>query len=142
MELMALGPEHIDLLCAVEPGLFDNPVDPVQARAFLADPQHHLVVALDGGQVVAFASGTVVLHPDKPPSMFVNELGTRDSHLRRGHALAVSRALFDLARGLGCKGIWLGTEPDNAPALALYRKLGGDEQPFVGFGWDGAFDGG
>jgi ribosomal protein S18 acetylase RimI-like enzyme len=142
LELIALGPEHIDLLCAVEPGLFDKPVDPVQARAFLADPRHHLVVALDEGRVVAFASGVVTLHPDKPPALFIIELGTRDSHQRRGFAAAVCRALMDRARGLGCQGAWLGTEPDNAPALALYRKLGGDEQPFVGFGWDGAFEGG
>jgi hypothetical protein len=34
----------------------------------------------------------------------------------------------------------LGTEPDNDAALALYRAMGGDEVPFVGFGWDGALD--
>jgi ribosomal protein S18 acetylase RimI-like enzyme len=135
-----LGPQDLERLCAVPEGLFDHPVDPGLAAAFLADPLHELVLAYEGELAVAFASGTVLLHPDKPPSMFVNEVATRDSHLRRGLATAVTEALFAVARARGCEGIWLGTEPDNTPALALYRKLGGDEQPFVGFGWDGALD--
>ena len=142
MEIRCLGPQDIDCLAAVEPGLFDNPVDPAQARAFLTDPRHLIAAAFEAGRVVAFASGTVLLHPDKPPSLFVNEVGTRDSHLRRGLARACLQTLIARGRALGCQGAWLGTEPDNAPALALYRSLGGQEIGFVGFGWDGAFDDG
>lgn len=139
MEIRALGPQDIALLLAVEPGLFDNPLRPAQARAFLANPLNELVVALQDGRILAFASGTVLQHPDKLPSLLVNEVGTRDDHQRRGLATAVCTALIARARKRGCKGIWVGTEPDNAPALALYRKLGGEEMAFTGFGWDGAF---
>jgi len=141
MDIRLLGPEHTDLVLAVEPGLFDHPPDPAQTRAFLASPLTELAMAFDAGRAVAFASGTVLLHPDKPPAMFVNEVGTRASHLRRGFATAVLRALIARARARGCKGVWLGTEPDNAPACALYRRLGGEELALVGFGWDGAFGG-
>ena len=55
-----------------------------------------------------------------------------------GIATALMRRLIDLGRARGCQGIWLGTEPDNVAALGLYRKLGGDEVAFVGFGWDDA----
>lgn len=140
MDVKILTPEDCDALCAVPPGLFDFAVLPDQARAFLADPGHLLVAAFDGDLMVAFASGTALLHPDKPPCLFVNEVGTRDSHLRRGYASAVTQALITEARARGLQGVWLGTEPDNGPALGLYRKLGGDERGFVGFGWDGAFD--
>ncbi len=139
-QIKTLGPDDVDLLLQVEPGLFDNPVNEDQARAFLADPLHHIVVAREDGSPVSFASGSVLLHPDKPPSLFVNEVGTRDAHQRRGLATAVTTALIDLARAQGCIGAWLGTEPDNTAALALYRKMGGDEVTFVGFGWDGALD--
>ncbi len=140
MDIRVLGIDDLDLLLAVEPGLFDAPVDPVQARAFLRDPRHHLVAAIEGGRMLAFASGTVLLHPDKSPSLFVNEVGTREEHQRRGLATAVMQRLFDHARGLGCRGIWLATEPDNQEARALYRKLGGQAQDLVGYAWDGAFD--
>lgn len=141
MEIRRLQPDDLDTLLSIRDGIFDNAVDPAQARAFLGSGLHHLFVAFDGGQAVAFASGVVLLHPDKPPSLFVSEVGTHDDHRRRGHARAVLQALIDHARGLGCQGIWLGTEPDNTAARALYRAAGAEEYPFIGYGWDGAFDG-
>ncbi len=135
-----LGPGDLDLLLAVTEGLFDEPIDAVQAAAFLADPLHEIMLAYDGDLAVGMVTGTVVLHPDKPPSMFVNEVGTREGWQRRGIARALMERFFEMARARGCKGIWLGTEPDNEAALGLYRRLGGQEITFVGFGWDGAFD--
>ncbi len=135
-----MRPEDLKVLLAAPGDLFDHPVDAAQAAAFLADPGHMIVVGFVGGEVAGFASATVLLHPDKPPACFVNEVGVREPHRRRGVGKAVCAALFAEARGRGCRGIWLGTEPDNAPALALYRALGGDERGFVGFGWDGGLD--
>ena len=138
VEIRALGPRDLPLLLAVEPGLFDHPVDPAQALAFLEAPLCEIVLALDGPRAVAFASGTVLLHPDKPPALFVNELGTREGDRRRGHGRAVLRALIGVARARGCVGVWLGTEPDNAAMVALCRGMAAEELPFLGFGWDGA----
>ncbi|EAR49770.1 hypothetical protein OG2516_04713 [Oceanicola granulosus HTCC2516] len=140
--LRRLGPDDVETLLAVRPGLFDAPVDPRQARAFLDSPLCEIVVAEAGGDILSFASGTVLLHPDKPPALFVNEVGTRDGWTRRGLARAVTWALIERGREIGCEGAWLGTEPDNAAALALYRSLGGEERGIVGFAWDGAFDDG
>jgi len=137
--LKVLGQGDLALLCAVPEGLFDEPIMEDQARAFLDDPLHEIVLAFDGDLAVGMATGTVLLHPDKQPAMFVNEVGVRDSHLRCGIGTAVTTRLFEVARARDCDGIWLGTEVDNAAALGLYRKLGGDEQSFVGFGWDNAF---
>lgn len=141
MQIRRLQPEDIDTLLSIRDGIFDNPVDPGQARAFLASDLHHLFVAFADGQAVAFASGTVLLHPDKPRSLFINEVGTHEAHRRQGHARAVVQALIDHARALGCDGIWLGTETDNQAARGLYRALGAEEFAFVGYGWDGAFEG-
>lgn len=135
-----LGPADLDRLLAVPRGLFDNDMDPEQAAAFLNDPGHVIVLAFAGDLAVGMATGTVLLHPDKPPSMFVNEVGVRDEWLRRGIGRAVTEQLFDIARAGGCKGIWLATEPDNHAARALYRHLGGEEMACVSYGWDGAFD--
>ena len=89
----------------------------------------------------ALASGTVLLHPDKPPMLFVNEVGTHQHVRRQGIARRLCAALFEAARARGCKGIWLATETDNAPARALYHALGGREtEGFVIYDWDGALD--
>ncbi len=136
--IRALGPDDADVLLAVPPGLFDNNLRPDQCRAFLASPDNILLLAFDGELAVGLTTATVLLHPDKAPALFVNEVGTRESHLRRGIATSLMQTLFAMARDRGCQGIWLGTEPDNQPALGLYRKLGGHEVPFVGFGWDDA----
>lgn len=133
-----LGPDDLPLLLAVPEGVFDNPVDAGQAAAFLADPLHDIVLAYAGDQAVGMATGTVLLHPDKPPAMFVNEVGVREDWQRRGIGRALMERLIEVARARGCKGIWLGTEPDNDAALALYRSMGGDEEAFIGFGWDDA----
>jgi len=129
-----------NLLVNTPTGLFDTPVDPDSAWAFLTSPLHHMFMIVEDGVAVSFASGTVLLHPDKAPSMFINEVGTRDSHQRRGLAHRVTQALIDHARATGCDGIWLATEPDNHAARALYAKMGAQEQTIVGYAWDGAFD--
>ncbi len=131
-----LGPADLDLLLSVRDGLFDNPIDTAQATAFLNDPLHELVLACEGDETVGMASGTVLYHPDKPPAMFINELGVRDGWMRRGIGKAMTERLIEIARARGCKGVWLGTEPDNEAARALYRSLGGEEVTFVGYGWD------
>jgi len=50
--------------------VFDNLIDPVQLAAFVADRGHEMVYAKMGSMVIAMASGTVLLHPDKPPAFF------------------------------------------------------------------------
>lgn len=138
LELRVLDVADHGLLCAVADGLFDHPIDPVQTAAFLNDPLHHIVLAFDGREAVGMASGTVLFHPDKAPAFFVNEVATRDGWTRRGVARAVCTRLFDLAREIGCRGIWLGTETDNVAAIGLYRALKANEMPGIFFGWDDA----
>ncbi|MDX8350912.1 GNAT family N-acetyltransferase [Cognatiyoonia sp. IB215182] len=139
--LRQLGPDDVDLLMAVEPGLFDYAVRPEQARAFLDEPLHEIILAFDGDQAVGMASGQVLLHPDKAPAFFVNEVGVRDTYQRRGIAKRLCAALMQVARARGCEGIWLATEGDNAAARALYRSLDARETgEIVVYDWDGAMD--
>lgn len=138
MRIRRLTSDDLETLLQVTPGLFDEAILPDQARAFLDNPMNELFLAFDGDAAVGVASASVLLHPDKPPSLFINEVGTRESHQRRGIATALMAAMIEHGRARGCQGIWLGTEPDNEAALGLYRKLGGTEVPFTGFGWDDA----
>jgi ribosomal protein S18 acetylase RimI-like enzyme len=132
-----LGPDEAHVLDRVRAGTFDNPIDPTQAWAFLSTGLNVLVVAIQAGEVVGFASGTVLLHPDKPPAFFVNEVGVHDSVQRQGIASRLMERLLDIVRDRGVRGIWLATELDNAAARGLYRKIGAREsEGFVVYDWD------
>lgn len=119
--------------------VFDRAPDTAQLDAFLADGGHELVMALQDGRCIGFASGTVLLHPDKPPCFFINEVGVNAPFRRQGIGAVLCNALVELARARGCKGIWLATEADNAPARALYRALkAGETEAIVVYDWDEA----
>ena len=127
--------------CLVAATVFDNPVDPDELARFQADEGHELVFALQGGEVVGFASGVVLLHPDKPPAFFVSEVDVAPRMQRRGVGTALCQRLIGLARDRGCQGVWLATEEGNAAARALYRALEGRETPGITvYDWDGVMD--
>lgn len=115
------------LLERVAVDVFDHAVDPRLWAEFLVDPRHHLAVAIDDEVVVGFASAVHYLHPDKPPQLWINEVGVAPSHQRRGLARALLDALLAKGRALGCSEAWVLTEAENAAARAAYRSAGGDE---------------
>jgi ribosomal protein S18 acetylase RimI-like enzyme len=131
---LAAGDESI-ILAGAE--LFDATPTEALATRFLASEGHHLLVALeDGDRPIGFVSGVETTHPDKGTEMFLYELSVLPAHRNRGVGRALVEALADLARGRGCYGMWVGTEPDNAAALATYLAAGADPpEPFVTLGW-------
>jgi ribosomal protein S18 acetylase RimI-like enzyme len=128
------GDEHL-LLAGAE--LFDAPPSEALAEKFLSSEGHHLLVAVeDSGQPLGFVSGVETTHPDKGTEMFLYELSVAEVHRNRGIGTALVRSLADLARARGCYGMWVGTEPDNAAALATYRAAGAARpEPFVTLEW-------
>jgi aminoglycoside 3-N-acetyltransferase I len=117
--------------------LFDGPPLGDATARFLASPDHHLLLAYDGDDPVGMISGVEMTHPDKGTEMFVYELGVAEHARGKGVATDLVRALADLARRRDCYGMWVGTETDNAAALATYRKAGATEEaPFVLLNWD------
>jgi aminoglycoside 6'-N-acetyltransferase I len=50
---------------------------------------------------------------------------------RQGIATLLLEAAFALGRELGCSEAWVGTEPDNAAARALYRRRRLPAEPFA-----------
>ncbi|WP_332768143.1 GNAT family N-acetyltransferase [Phenylobacterium sp.] len=115
------------VLANVADDVFDNPVIPALTREFLADPRHHIAVAVDDGLVVGFASGVHYVHPDKPAELWINEVGVAPSHHGQGLGKAVMRALLQVGRDHGCREAWVLTNVGNAAARALYVSVGGTE---------------
>lgn len=125
IEVRLLDPGETAPLDRVAADVFDGPVVARWRDEFAADPRHHLAVATAGGTVIGMASALHYVHPDKPPELWINEVGVDGAWRRRGVGRRLVAALLAHGRALGCAQAWVLTEPDNAEARALYEAAGG-----------------
>ena len=129
VDIRNLGAGDRAILDHVAPDVFDDPLDPQLVAEFLGDPRHHVVVAIDHGLVVGFASAVHYVHPDKPAELWINEVGVAPSHQGQGIGKAVMQALLQHAEQLGCREAWVLTDRTNHAAMRLYAASGGQQAP-------------
>jgi ribosomal protein S18 acetylase RimI-like enzyme len=127
-QIRVLGQDDRAVLDHVAPDVFDHAVDARWTAEFLSDSRHHLAVALDGNLVVGFVSAVHYLHPDKPPELWINEVGVAPSHHRQGLGRCLLSAMLDHGAALGCVQAWVLTSPTNTPSQRLYRAAGGQAE--------------
>jgi aminoglycoside 6'-N-acetyltransferase I len=130
IQIKLLGCQDAAVLAQVAPDVFDDPIDAGRASEFLADPRHHLAVAIEDGWVVGFVSAVHYVHPDKPrPELWINEIGVAGTHQRRGLGKLLMQAVLAVARELGCAEAWVMTDRANTAAMRLYAAAGSTEPP-------------
>lgn len=131
IEVRILKEGEAGALDRVAPEVFDEEVSREWCEQFLADPRHHIAVALEQDTVVGMASAVDYIHPDKPVELWINEVGVSPGFQRQGIGTQLLRALLGLGRELGCEEAWVATERDNEPARALYASEQGRGEPVV-----------
>lgn len=136
IQIRRLGRDDEAVLGQVAEGVFDEAIDPRRLTAYLAAPGHLMIVAMAEDIVVGQVAAVIHRHPDKPTELYIDEVGTADAWLRQGIATRMLHAMFALGRELGCEEAWLGTEPDNAPARALYDRLGVPAENVAVYIWE------
>lgn len=136
IEFRLLGAADQGVLSCVADEVFDEPLQPRLIREFLEDARHHLAVAIDGTCVVGVASGVHYVHPDKPPELWINEVGVAPSHQRRGIGRELLQLLLEAGRAHGCEQAWVLTERENVAAMQLYAAAGGSASDTVMFDFD------
>ena len=129
IEIRLLGPNDAAVLDRCAEDVFDKPVSPRLSAEFLHDARHHLVVAIDDGLVVGMATGVHYINPDKPPQLFISEVGVSSSHRGRAIGRAMLESLVQRATELGCTEAWVLTDRDNVPARRLYESAGAKTPP-------------
>ena len=131
IEIRQVGPGDDELFDRVAADVFDEPVDPQRLAAYLAEPGHLMLVAIDDGQIVAQCAAVIHRHPDKATELYIDEVGVSPKWQRQGIARKMLDEMFALGRSLGCSEAWVGTEIDNDPARRLYEGLGSEAETFV-----------
>jgi ribosomal protein S18 acetylase RimI-like enzyme len=136
VDIRRLGPGD-DRLVIEASHLFDRPARPEAVARFLAEANHHLLVAYVDGFAAGFVSAVETTHPDKGTELFLYELAVDAAHRRKGVGRALVEALASLGRERGCYGMWVLAETDNEPALATYARAGGrrEHDPAI-FVWE------
>jgi aminoglycoside 3-N-acetyltransferase I len=130
-----LTPDHLAdfrALNALYAAAFEDP------ERYLAEPppdeyvrdllaQRHVVnlVAKDGDAVVGALSGYVLQKHERACSeAYIYDLAVAESHRRQGIATALIEALKPIARAQGAWVVFVQADLEDAPAVALYTKLG------------------
>jgi aminoglycoside 6'-N-acetyltransferase I len=131
LEIRHVKPGDEGLFDRIAVDVFDAPIDARRLAAYLAEPNHHMLVALHEGEVVAQVAAVIHRHPDKPTELYIDEVGVTPALQRQGIARRMVAEMFALGKALGCEEAWVGTEPDNAAARALYESHGAEGEPFV-----------
>jgi len=129
IKIKSLSQGDEDVLRNVASDVFDNELDENLVTEFLADSRHHIVVAIDAGLVVGFASAVHYVHPDKQPELWINEVGVTPTHQRQGIGKKLLQEMFLKAKSLGCNEAWVLTNRSNTPAMKLYASVTESETP-------------
>jgi aminoglycoside 6'-N-acetyltransferase I len=122
IETRRVTPADAALFDRIAPEVFDEPVRPERLAAHLAEPNHHLIVAIEDGLIVGQCAAVVHRHPDKVTELYIDEVGVSPAWQRRGIARRLLDEMCAFGKSIGCVEAWVGTEPDNLPARALYES--------------------
>lgn len=136
VEIRRIGPGDAALFDRIAEEVFDEPVRADRLAAYLAEPGHHMFLAIRDGEVVGQLAAVVHKHPDKADELYIDEVGVTPSLWRRGIGRKMMEEALALGRSLGCGEAWLGTETGNVEALGLYRALGAPGETMVYFEFD------
>ncbi|HET8735515.1 MAG TPA: GNAT family N-acetyltransferase, partial [Pricia sp.] len=119
--------DDVSALEKVGDRLFDYPIKPKRAREFLNDSRHHLVLAYHQKEIVGMASAIHYVHPDKNPTLFINEVSVLNDFQNKGIGRSLVKFMVDHGKYLGCTEAWVVTENSNKAARRAYVAAGGSE---------------
>ena len=137
IEIRHLASGDEALFDRVAAGVFDYAIDRGRLADYLAQPGHHLIVALADGEIVGQVAAVVHRHPDeRATELYIDEVAVALAFQRQGIARRMLDAMLALGKSLGCDEAWVGTEHDNIPALNLYASRDVPPQPFVMYVFD------
>ena len=113
-----------------EENFFSAPPSDDYLKRLLSDPRFVLLLArMDGEAVGALSAYELVKYERERSEFYIYDLAVAEPFRRRGVATALIEALKPIARATGGWVIFVQADRIDDPAVALYRKLGAEEEP-------------
>jgi aminoglycoside 3-N-acetyltransferase I len=109
---------------------FAAPPSDEYLQRLLSDPRFVLLVArIDEHVVGALSAYELVKYERERSEFYIYDLAVSEAFRRRGVATALIEALKPIAKAAGGWVIFVQADRVDDPAVALYRKLGVEEEP-------------
>jgi aminoglycoside 3-N-acetyltransferase I len=113
-----------------EENFFSAPPSDDYLKRLLSDPRFVLLLArMDGEAVGALSAYELVKYERERSEFYIYDLAVAEPFRRRGVATALIEALKPIARAAGGWVIFVQADRIDDPAVALYRRLGIEEEP-------------
>ena len=119
MEIVTMQPQHVPQVAALEQECFSDPWSEESVALELDNPLSLWLVCLEGERVLGYVGSQTVLDETDMMNVAVSP-GFR----RRGIAENLIETLILTLKPRGSCSLSLEVRASNAPAIALYRKLG------------------
>lgn len=119
MRLETMNPTHVAQIAALETICFSDPWSQRSIASELENPLSFWLVAVEGDTVAGYIGSQTVL--DETDMMNV---AVHPDFRRRGIAEALVTGLVAQLKTMGSRCLTLEVRASNAPAIALYEKLG------------------
>ena len=117
--IVPMGEKHLDALAQIEPLCFSHPWTRDGLKAELASDTAYFAAAEQDGAAVGCAGMHCVCG-----ECYIDQVAVHPDYRRNGIAQALVQYLIDEAIKQNGEFITLEVRESNAPAIALYRKLG------------------
>ena len=135
-----LGPSQVDAMHAAN-RLFSEvfgdeayqgrPAGAQHLQKLLSDRKFIALVADVGGEMAgALAAYELVKYEAERSEIYIYDLAVLEEYRRQGVAMALIEALKPIAEESGAWVIYVQADPPDAPAVALYDKLGNREEVY------------
>ncbi len=115
-----------DLLHQVNARFPDHQWEATNAARFCDDAANVLLIAYRGdtlcGMLIAYRLQCL---DGRRAQVFIDEVDVHEDSWRRGIGRAMLAAIMHIAREMDAAEVWVQTHASNAPAVGLYRAVGG-----------------
>ena len=119
IQLIPMDNRHVAQVAALEKQCFSDPWSENSVASELSNPLSAWLVAMDGDVLAGYVGSQSVMGESDMMNIAVHP-----DYRRQGIAQTLVEGLCELLRQRGSLGLMLEVRASNAPAIALYEKLG------------------